>query len=195
MIHSGKRIKTGVIMIKFIFTALILTIGSSITIEAVPKTLILIRNAEDNPFGDSLSPKGKQRAAALPYFIFENYGDPTTIHTTNNNSYLDSNKPYETLIPISEYVQTPIISFYTKNHLNQLIDSIINDPTNDNKLAILGLTNDLIPKVTQYLKVKDAPDTWSSDIYDRLWVLTFNDDGNITFENKPQALLYGDSPN
>lgn len=158
-----------------------------------PRKLVIIRNAEAAPKGDTLNAKGRQRAAALAYLIYEQFGYPISIHTTNPNSEFDSIKPYETLLPLSEYAQSPILSFYTKSQLNLLLKSIIDESTNDNKVVIIGLTNDLIPQVTQYFKITQAPLTWNEDIYDRIWVINFNDDGNLTFENKPQALLFGDT--
>jgi hypothetical protein len=174
-----------------IFCALI----SLKTLFATPKQLIIIRNAESNQNSDSLSAKGRQRAAALQYKIILTYGIPISLYSINPNSAFDSRKPYDTLLPLAWLAQQPVQSFYLKNQIDSLVNSIMDEMTNNNKLVVLSLTNDLIPLVTEHLGVKQAPKTWDNDIFDRMWVITFNEDGTKTFENKPQALLFGDSTN
>ena len=164
-------------------------------LNAIPKQLIIIRNAESTESGDSLNAKGKQRAAALTYKIIPLYGEPFSLYSLNPNSASDSKKPYDTLLPMSSIVERPIYSYYVANQIESLVNSIMEEISNDNKLVVLSLTYDLIPLVTKQLGVKQAPGSWDNNIFDRMWIITFNNDETKTFENKPQALLFGDSAN
>jgi hypothetical protein len=51
----------------------------------------------------------------------------------------------------------------------------------------------MIPKLAQDLRATDAPDSWKGSVFDRVWQITYDEQGKATIENRPQQLLSGDS--
>lgn len=167
---------------------------------AKPKQVIIIRHGEKPENGDSLNLKGKERAAALAPFFLGNplvltFGTPSAIYTTDPNAPEDVKRSYQTVYPLSQALKIPIQSSFSRTQIDELSSDVLKESSYEGKMVLISWVHQYIPQIAALLGAKDAPKTWDPNVFDRLWIITYQDDGSTVFENKPQALLFGDSVN
>jgi hypothetical protein len=160
---------------------------------AAPAQVILLRHAEKPSATPSLSLKGRERAAAfVPFFNSApevNFnGLPTAIFTPS-----DSLASVQTMQLLSEDIGVPLTKSYSTQQTNQLVDEILHNPDHEGHMLLICSGDSQIPKIAAKLGAKKAPKNWGEDDYDKLWILTFSDQGEVNFQNIPQKLLFGDS--
>ncbi len=160
---------------------------------ATPAQVILIRHAEKPSTTESLSLKGRERAAAfVPFFKsapeVNFYGQPTAIFTPSNSPVA-----IQTVQTLAESIRVPLTKTYTTDQVNQLTQELLTNPDHEGHMILICADQEQLPQIAAKLGAKKAPKSWEEESYDKLWILTFNDAGEVTFKNMPQKLLYGDS--
>jgi hypothetical protein len=188
-----------------IMGVLVLLLVCAAPCQARPGQVIIIRHGEKPPDGTTnfnLSRKGKIRAAAIAAYFHSDarelpHGRPTAIFAMGADdkpSEDHSHRPVETVQPLAYLLDMPIQGQFTHNRYLQMVKHVLEDPRYDGKIVLICWAHGVLPNIAKAFGVKNpSPDPWPEDLYDRLWVLDFKEDGNVTFRNLPQKLLFGDS--
>lgn len=160
---------------------------------AFPAQVVLIRHAEKNGVEEVLSLKGRERAMALVPFFNGNpkvlsYGVPAAVFAA------PLARTIQTVKPLVEDMNISLIDTFAKSQLQPLASEILSNPDYEGKMIVVCWSHADLPQIASLLGVKKLPKAWSEETYDRLWVLNFDEMGNVTFKDLPQKLLYGDSP-
>ena len=61
------------------------------------------------------------------------------------------------------------------------------------KTILISWRHSTIPDLAKTLGATSAPAKWEDNVYDRVWQLSFDDNGKVAFLNRPQRLLPGDA--
>ena len=161
---------------------------------ATPAQVMIIRNAETPAENTStISLKGRERAAAFTQYFkgapeVNFYGLPVAMYVGR-----DANETAQTLQPLAESIDLTLNSSYGKNDLTQLSREILSHTDYEGHTILVCWPAENIPQLAKNLGAKKIPKKWDANEYDRIWILTFSDEGEVTFKNHPQKLLYGDS--
>jgi len=165
-----------------------------------PRQVLLIRHAEKPPEeakSVDLSVEGKERAAALPK-LFEAsekrpkpFVTPDFIFATKNTKH--SHRPLETVTPLAKKLKLTINSEYADDEHAKLAEHLFQTTKYADKTILISWHHGMIPKLAQDLRATDAPDSWKGSVFDRVWQITYDEQGKATIENRPQQLLSGDS--
>lgn len=99
----------------------------------------------------------------------------------------------ETVTPLAENIGVEIDDDYTKKKTSDLVDDILNEDNLDGQMVLICWEHNYIPDIVEAFGWKEGPDTWPDETYDRAWILNFDGDDVVSFENIPQHLLPGDS--
>ncbi len=165
---------------------------------SAPSEIIIIRHAEKPDSGNQLSPKGFQRANALPQF-FEKFPTPVAIFAAgvkqDNPADLDKSiRSIQTVMPLAKKLGLKIHDEFTKNKTQELVQTIMTSPQYDGGLVIICWEHKVIQTIAQELGFTTAPQ-WSDEVFDRAWILDFSSSRLVKVSNVGQHLLPGDSPN
>lgn len=165
---------------------------------AQPSQVILIRHGEKPAEGNSLSLRGRQRAAALvPTFLgmpsLLQYNLPAAIYAARPSEKDPSVRSQQTVMVLAEELDLPLQNRFTLGQTSEVADEILHSEDYEGKMIVICWPHGEIPKLASLLGAKDAPKKWSDDTFDRFWILTFEDNGQVSFKNMPQKLLSGDS--
>ena len=174
---------------------------------ARPAMILLIRHAEKPEEGDPpsahLTAKGMERANALqalfttgrppgrfppPDFIFATKHAEGPNETGDEKSY----RPIETVQSYANSRQITLNTDFTDKDVASLAAKILSDPTYSGKVLLICWHQGKLPNLAKELKA-DAPDNWKKKIFDRVWQITYDAQGNAKFQDFPQQLLPGDS--
>jgi broad specificity phosphatase PhoE len=160
------------------------------TTTAAPKVIYIIRHAEKPDGGDDpdLSPKGYERAAALANVIPDHFSVPDMIFAAAKSKHSD--RPVETVTPLAQNLHLSIQDNVSDKDYADLAHALLTDPRYTGKTILICWHHEEIPDLAQALGA-DAPKKWSSDVFDRVWELTF-DQGHVVFQNLPEKALPGD---
>ena len=144
--------------------------------------LILIRHGEkSNKDAINLSKKGYQRADNLAIYLGDqkniNIKIPEIIIAMKQHDNKSSNRPYETVYPLSKKLNLAIINDYTRNEISSLIKSL--DKYKD-KNVIICWEHEYLSKIASILLNKKL--YWGlnpysgkdSDDYDAIWIIENN---------------------
>ena len=164
-----------------------------VLLSATPAQVVLIRHAEKHDAGDTLSLKGRERAMALVPFFSGNpkvlsYGLPAAVYAA------PLTRTVQTVKPLAENVKISVIDKFAKTQIQPLVNEVLNNPDYEGKMVVICWSHNDMPEIASLLGEKKPPKTWSEKTYDRMWVLNFDDAGNVSLKDLPQKLLYGDSP-
>ena len=168
---------------------------------AAPAEVLLIRHAEKPDSGPDLNARGYQRAQALVQFFetspeVTRFGTPVAIYGAAPKKKGGSVRSIETVAPTAKALGLEVDTDYTKKDVEDAADEVMKTKAYDGKTVLMAWEHKKIPDLAAAFGVDDAPDTWASDVFDRVWVIDFDDDGNVTsFQNLPQHVLPGDSEN
>jgi hypothetical protein len=177
---------------------LLLCLCGSAPALAQPAEVILIRHGEKLDDGsDDLSQRGWERAAALvPYFMGRpevlSFKTPAAIYAQAPKKEGSSLRPLHTVKGLAHALNLDVVQKYTRDDFPKMVAEILANPAYQGKTVLICWEHKVIPDIAHALGAKDAPDKFH-DVYDRTWVLTFEDGGKVTFKNLPQQLLYNDS--
>jgi broad specificity phosphatase PhoE len=155
-----------------------------------PKTIFIIRHAEKpDDLGDPhLSPRGQQRAAALPRYPFPKLA---AIFAARISS--ESERPVETVTPIKTDRNMSLSADVKDREFQKLVAQVMSEDFKDTEILICWHHGE-IPALAAALGAKVPPNyKWPDDVFDRVWVLSYGADGSVNREDRPQRLLPGDS--
>jgi len=182
------------------------------TTAKYPKTVLIIRHAEKT--GDKedihLSEQGKQRAEML-YQLFEPSKDrpnpfpkPDFIFAAAHHK--DSQRPLETITPCATKWKMSINNLFdsklpppdadkknAKLNMYNLRDEIFGDSTYFGKTILICWRHSTLPELAKTFKATKVPEKWDDNVFDRVWLISYNDEGAAKFEDLPQRLMKGDS--
>jgi hypothetical protein len=177
---------------------LLLFLFSLSALYANPAQVIIIRHAEKPPAGTSLTLKGRERAAALvPFFLGAppvlQFGPPTAIYAARPTAQHPSLRSEQTVQSLADEMKLPLLTQYNPLQVEQLAEEILTHPDYEDKMVLICWSHTEIPRLAAHLGAKKSPKRWPDDSYDRLWILNFDPEGSVSFENLPQKLLFGDA--
>jgi broad specificity phosphatase PhoE len=181
----------------------------------MPSVVMLLRHAE-KPLGDgpphgvtvdgaldpeSLTPRGWQRAGALvglfvpdpSYGRGPNLPTPTRLFASQIGGGSSSQRPRETLLPLSERLGLVVDSRFPKEEVGELVRAV---RTIDG-VVLIAWEHELIPSIANMFAedTSRVPQIWPDDRYDLVWVFgNTGQGGGIEFREVPQMLLAGDQP-
>jgi len=170
----------------------------NLILEAAPAQVFIIRHAEKPASGDSLSTKGRERAAALvPYFMetkeLLNYGPPVAVYAMSPSKANPSERPIETVKGLAEALKVTLNSSYERDGYKKMVEDIMNDTSNHGKTVLICWEHQLIPEIARAFKAFQTPGKWQNEVFDRIWIVNLNQGGKVSFQNVPQKLMFGDS--
>jgi len=160
-----------------------------------PRMVMIIRHAEkpDNtggPKDPNLSKRGFERAEALAKVIPEHFPRPDFLIATQKTE--GSNRPVETITPLATALHETIDTTFKEDEFEQAAHAVLTDPKYAGKVVLIAWHHGKIPELAKALSVKDAPATWDSKVFDRVWEITYDDKGAV-WKDVPENALPGDS--
>lgn len=185
-------------------------------LEAVPKTVLIIRHGEKTAkdekvdfekwhFAKSkpLSVRGWERAYALaPFFymdsdIIKKYGEIKGLFAPKPDNYYKSVRPIQTITPLSGFLKMDINSDFAldKDQIPALVKYIKADKALHDQVVLIAYEHHHIPALLQAFKVKNYLKKWPNNVFDWIVILELDTTSGecIKFSIEPQQLLYGDS--
>ena len=154
-----------------------------------PSTIMIIRHGEDIGEKDfNLSPKGRQRAEALPKLFAGRLPAPQVIIASRASK--GSNRPVETVEPLSRQLHLQIDTRFRDDDFAQLADALLTDERYSGKVVLVCWHHGKIPNLAKALGVKGAP-RWPDDQFDHVWIIQAARK-RPRLEDVPQQLLPGD---
>jgi phosphohistidine phosphatase SixA len=159
--------------------------------NAGPSVIMVIRHGEDAgiaPRDFHLSPRGRQRAEALPKLFEGRLPKPQVIVAARATK--GSNRPVETVEPLARALDVPIDNRYKDDDFKMLARDLFSDSRYAGKVVLVCWHHGKIPKLAKALGVKSAP-VWPDEQFDHVWVIEPNGD-SARFEDVHQKLLDGD---
>ena len=154
-----------------------------------PVTIMLMRHAEDvGVSGADLSPRGYKRAEALPGLFSSRLPRPDVIIATHASK--DSNRPIETVEPLSRQLHVPIDDRFRDNDYQALAHALLTDARYTGKVVLVCWHHGKIPNLAKALGVTTAP-RWPDLQFDRVWVIDPLR-APATYSEVHQRLLDGD---
>jgi hypothetical protein len=75
----------------------------------------------------------------------------------------------------------------------ELRDELFSTPKYYGKTILVSWRHSTLPELAKTLKADKVPAKWEDKVFDRVWQITYDDQGNATFRDRPQRLLPGDA--
>lgn len=168
----------------------------SVSVFAVPSHVIIIRHAEkpENEDEDNtLSAEGERRAVALVNYVkkspdMKKMGLPQFIFAASPKKEGSSIRSIQTAIPLSKDLNININTDYTRDEYDGLVKELLTNSKYNKKTIFIVWAHKRIVKMARALGAKDTPDEWEDDEYDRAWVLHFENNKSVDFENIKQNI-------
>jgi hypothetical protein len=165
-----------------------------------PRSILLIRHAEKpaDAADTGLSPAGKTRADALPE-LFQKATDrpdplptPDFIFATKPSNH--SRRPVETVTPLAKALKLEVGAGYANDDYPDLAEELYTNPKYEGKTVLICWHHGTLPELAGALGAPGVPDKWKDAVFDRVWVVTFDEKGKANpLARRAQALLPGDA--
>jgi hypothetical protein len=166
-----------------------------------PATVLLIRHAEKLTDGRiDLAPAGFARAKDLPQlFLGANSGTqpkfprPDALFATHQSKH--SNRPFETLEPLSQALNLPINTDFEDDDYAGLAKLLLSGKY-AGKVVLVAWHHGKLPQLAAALGIDPQPAPWPAAQFDRVWRIDWPINGNQgkpTLTDLPQQLMPGDS--
>ena len=84
-------------------------------------------------------------------------------------------------------------SLHTDEEFAKLAQEILQNRKYAGKTILICWHHGTIPDLARALGAADSPGDWDHKAFDRVWQLRYDEKGNVTFVDRPQQLLPGDS--
>jgi broad specificity phosphatase PhoE len=168
--------------------------------EAYPAHVLIIRHAEKPPEPSKsvdLTPTGVARAKALPQLFTSSAKGagplprPEFIFAARDTK--NSHRPSETAAPLGAALGIPVDTRFTDSDVKALAREILGHRKFEGKTVLIVWHQGTIPDLAKALGATDAPRSWKDSVFDRVWEITYSKNGKVSFEDRPQHLLRGDS--
>jgi len=158
----------------------------------LPKQILIIRHAEKTPSKTDphLAPEGVKRAAVLARLFDGQFARPAFIIASAPSKH--SNRPIETVTPLSRVLHLPIDSRYPEEDVQALAKELLGSQRYSNATVLICWHHGMIPALATALKVTDHPPHWPDTRFDRVWKIEYAQE-SVKFSDLPQHLLPGDS--
>jgi hypothetical protein len=164
---------------------------------APPATILLMRHAEKLTDGRiDLAPAGFARAKDLPeLFLGSSAGfapkfpRPDVLFATHQSKH--SNRPFETLEPLSQALNLPINTDFADDDYASLAKLLLSGKY-AGKVVLVAWHHGTLAQFAAALGVEPQPAPWPSTQFDRVWRIDWHD-GKPTLKDLPQQLMPGDS--
>jgi len=183
--------RTFAVTAPFFFTIFAQTIVSN----ATPNKVIIIRHAEKVYGKNHLDQRGYERAAALPYYFSGNplYNTPLPAHVFAAGLVeTDSSvRPIETCSPIANHLKLSLNVGYKPEETAKLAKEILTNPKYDKANIIICWEHKNIRPLTIALGAED-PGFWNHDIFDLVYMLSYDKAEKPKLEKVLQKLIFGD---
>jgi hypothetical protein len=168
--------------------------GAGIAPAQPPATILLIRHAEKPADGMDLAPAGFARARMLPQLF-----GPAAPHNLPRPDFLfatrvskNSNRPIETITPLSQALGEPISHGIADKDYATLATELLSGKY-AGKVVLVAWHHGSLPGFARALGAKPPYDPWPETQFDRVWRIDYRD-GKPTLTDLPQSLMPGDSP-
>lgn len=169
--------------------------------KAYPKTVLLIRHAEEPPdseMSSHLSEAGKRRAEAIVHLFeksearTEPFPKPDFLFAPKPSG--KSRRSLETLEPLGKQLNLPIAADREKEDADKLAYAILHDSQYAGKTVLIAWNHSVLPDLARAFQTADVPANWKNSQFDRVWEITFDQSGKAAFRDRAQALMPGDKP-
>jgi hypothetical protein len=162
-----------------------------------PATILLIRHAEKLTDGRiDLSPVGFERAKRIPQLFGgagaaapHNLPRPEFLFATHQSK--KSNRPVETITPLSEVLKLPISAEIEDDDFATLAKQLLSGKY-AGKVVLVAWHHGKIPAFARALGATPPYDPWPETQFDRVWRIDYRD-GKAVLTDLPQGLMAGDS--
>ena len=158
-----------------------------------PKTILVIRHAEKPDAGPDLNEKGKKRADAILKLFDKSRPDPfpTPDFIFASADSGKSDRPAETIAPLAAALKlTPDEEF--KNKTPKKLAEELNKQKYDGKTVLICWHHGEIPDLLHELGIDAQLKKIDKNVFDRVWVVTYDEKGKAKMTVKPQVLLPDD---
>jgi hypothetical protein len=130
-------------------------------------TILLMRHAE-KPAGNNdphLAPAGKERALKLVQYIPTTFGKPAHLFASKPSK--NSDRPFETLQPLSENLDLKINTDFADDDCAALAEKLLSDAKFEGVLTVVCWHHERIPHFAHALGAKhgEYPDPWDGNVY------------------------------
>jgi hypothetical protein len=186
---------------KYLISSIALLLWSCSEVAATPTNVIIIRHAEKIPGEKHLSPKGYERAGALPYY-FEGtplYNNPPIAHVfaagvSDLEKSYESIRPIETCTPTADYLRLSLNVDFKPHQEADFAKELLTNPKYNNSTVLVCWPHQYIGDMVQALGAGD-PGKWSKEIFDQVYLLTFEQGSTKPKLQKIlQKLMFEDRP-
>jgi hypothetical protein len=171
----------------------------ALTAGAQPAQIIILRHGEkpDDPAAVHLSPRGRERAAALVSLLgrnsrFTSNAPVAALFATRVTRHDRGERTGETLAAVGRDLGLPIDRTYDSDSGALLAASVLRNPAYRGKTVIVCWTHHRLAGLAGAFGVSPPPGPWKDQTFDRLWILRLHD-GRVEWSDVPQRLLPGDS--
>jgi hypothetical protein len=161
----------------------------------MPKMVLIIRHAEKPTAKDEspdLTERGRERTKVIPSLFLPvgkaRFERPEALFATRATK--KSNRPIETIIPLSEALNLPIEEKYGRGDLAALAQELSSGKY-AGKVVLISWHHAEMKELAQSLGVEDPPE-WPETLFDRIWKIDWNQ-GKANLVSLPQMLLPGDA--
>ena len=168
-------------------------LGAPPALAQPPATILLIRHAEKPAEGMDLAPAGFARAKAIPQLFANatphNLPRPDFLFATHVSK--NSNRPVETITPLSQALNEPISHEVADKEFATLARELLSGKY-AGKVVLVAWHHGSLPKFARELGAKPPYDSWPDNQFDRVWRIDYHA-GKATLTDLPQSLMPGDS--
>ena len=159
-----------------------------------PATILLIRHAEKLTDGRiDLSPVGFERAKRIPELFGaaapHNLPRPDFLFATHQSK--KSNRPVETITPLSEALKLPISAEIADDDFATLAKQLLSGRY-AGKVVLVAWHHGKLPEFAKALGAMPPYDPWPDTQFDRVWRIDYKY-GKAVLTDLPQGLMPGDS--
>lgn len=178
-----------------LLTSLLFTTAAT----AQPAQIILLRHAEKpaDAADIHLSERGQQRAQALAGWAtnspaWKTNDRPVAVFACRPTPKASSLRAIETITPLALQLQLPVQTPFSAKNAAALTRQILDDPALKGKTVAICWVRDELPQLAKAFGVKSGGEKWKKNVFDRFWLLTFQN-STATLNDLPQQLLPGDT--
>jgi hypothetical protein len=105
-----------------------------------------------------------------------------------------SNRPVETVTPLAKALKLEVDAGYANDDYPALAEELYTDPKYQGKTVLICWHHGTLPEFAAVLGATGVPDRWKDAVFDRVWVVTFDEKGKAKpLARRAQALLPGDA--
>lgn len=168
--------------------------------NALPSRVLIIRHGEKPADSNdpNLTPQGYQRAQALTTLFqihpeYASKGLPFAIYASQYIPGKNANRCVETATPLANFLGLKLQTPFIGSDYASLATEILNNPELNDKVVFITWVHGNIPNLARALG-GNSPAQWDgNDVYDRVWMIDYSQDGHVVCSDLPESLLPGDS--